>query len=239
MGPVEIRPGDERELTLWRVVCELARALPQGSWTLVGAQMVFLIAYERGLPIGRTSGDVDLIMDVRALTRATEDASTTLMRLGFKLDPPSMDGRAHRFRRGEAVVDILGPDGIGERASLMTIAPARTIAVAGGSQALRRTRLVSIEVGGTSAEVPCPTALGAMLLKARAVDVAEDPDKHRADLALLAAAIDDPRTLRVEMRASERRWLRRRRELLVADHPAWRSVPNAEDARVALEILME
>ena len=54
---------------------ELATALPKGSWTLVGAQMVFLLAYEHDLPIGRTSGDVDLMMDVRALTSSAADRS--------------------------------------------------------------------------------------------------------------------------------------------------------------------
>ena len=78
MNPVEIRSGVEAELALWRATAELATALPRGSWTLVGAQMVFLIAYEHDLPIGRTSGDIDLMMDIRALTDATQQASTTL-----------------------------------------------------------------------------------------------------------------------------------------------------------------
>ncbi len=111
MSPVEIRPRDETEFALWRATAELAEALPKESWTLVGAQMVFLLAYEHGLPIGRTSGDVDLMMDTRALTRATQEASETLERLGYQLDPPTPDGRAHRFRRGDAVVDVLAPDG--------------------------------------------------------------------------------------------------------------------------------
>lgn len=67
MNPVEIRSRVEAELAVWRATAELATALPRGSWTLVGAQMVFLIAYEHDLPIGRTSGDIDLMMDIRAL----------------------------------------------------------------------------------------------------------------------------------------------------------------------------
>ena len=50
MNPVEIGSRDEAELELWRATAELATALPKGSWTLVGAQMVFLLAYERDLP---------------------------------------------------------------------------------------------------------------------------------------------------------------------------------------------
>ncbi len=239
MNPVEIRGRDEAELGLWRATAELATALPKGSWTLVGAQMVFLLAYEHDLPIGRTSGDVDLMMDVRALTGATQEASATLERLGYELDPPSPDGRAHRFRRGDAVVDVLAPDGAGARASLLTIPPGRTIAVAGGTQALERSRQVSALLEGREIELPCPSVLGAILIKARAVDVAEDPDKHRRDLALLLAMVDDPRSLRDEMRKTERGWLRRRRELLDPRHPAWRATPNTEEARIALEILAE
>ena len=126
MNPVEIRSPSEAELALWRATAELATALPRGSWTLVGAQMVFLIAYEHDLPIGRTSGDIDLMMDIRALTDATQKASTTLENLGYELDPPTPDGRAHRFRRGDDVVDVLAPDGAGPRASLLTIPPGRS-----------------------------------------------------------------------------------------------------------------
>lgn len=201
--------------------------------------MVFLLAYEYDLPIGRTSGDIDLMMDIRALTGATQEASTTLQRLGYELDPPTPDGRAHRFRRGDDVVDVLAPDGTGARASLLTIPPGRTIAVAGGSQALARSRQVRLLLEGRDVVIPCPTLLGAILVKARAVDVAEDPDKHRRDLALLLAAVEDPRSMRDEMRKTERGWLRGRSELLDSRFPAWRTTPSAEQARIALEILLE
>ncbi len=42
-----------------------------------------------------------------------------------------------------------------------------------------------------------------------------------------------------ELRGRERGWLRRREELLDADHPAWLRLRQAEDARIALRILME
>jgi len=238
VNPVEIRSTLRAELALWRATAELATILPRGSWTLVGAQMVFLLAYEHGLPIGRTSGDVDVMIDVRALTGATQMASTTLERLGYELDPPSPDGLAHRFRRADAVVDVLAPDGVGPRASLLTIPPGRTIAVAGGSQALERSRQVPVLLEGREVELPCPSLLGAILIKARAVDVAHDPDKHRRDFALLLAAVNDPRSLHGGLGNTERGWLRRRRELLDPGHPAWRTTPNAEDARIALEILI-
>jgi len=114
MNPVLIASRVEAELALWRATAELAAVLPRGSWTLVGAQMVFLLAYEYDLPIGRTSGDVDLLMNVRTLTDATQEASSTLVRLGYELEPPALDGRAHRFRRADAVVDVLLRTGPGD-----------------------------------------------------------------------------------------------------------------------------
>jgi hypothetical protein len=81
--------------------------------------------------------------------------------------------------------------------------------------------------------------LGALLIKARAIGVADDPDKHRRDLALLLAVVDDPRSMREEMRPTERTWLRRSRDLLCPTHPVWRTTPRAEEARIALEILIE
>lgn len=239
MSPVEIRTSAEQELKLWRATAELASTLPVGSWTLVGAQMVFLLAYEHGLPIGRTSGDVDLLMDVRALTGATREAANALERLGYEMDPPSPDGMAHRFRRADAVVDVLGPDGIGPRTALVTIPPGRTIAVPGGTQALRRSRQVPVLLDGNVINLPCPSVLGAILIKTRAVDVSDDPDKHRRDLASLLAMVNDPRSLRQEMRSTERGWLRRRGELRDPAHAAWRGVPNSEEARITLEILTE
>lgn len=239
MIPIELGRTSSAELALWRATSELATALPESSWTLIGAQMVFLLAYEYGLPVGRTSGDIDMMVDVRAVTRATEFASTTLERLGYVLDPPSPDGLAHRFRRHDALVDVLAPDGAGRRVSMTTIPPGRTLAVAGGSQALRRSRRVPVALDGRIIELPCPSLLGAILIKARAVEVAQDPDKHRRDLGLLLAGVEDPRILRRELSESERAWLRRRRELLEPGHAIWRTTPHAADARAALEILAD
>lgn len=237
MKPIRILPRDPQELALWRAATEIAAAFPVGSWTLIGAQMVFLLAYEHGVPVGRTSGDVDMLVNVRTLTGATEAAAAMLRNLGYELDDPTPDGRGHRFRRADAVVDVLAPDGVGSRASLVTVPPARTVSVPGGSQALARSRQVEVELEGERHTLPCPSLIGAILLKARAVDVGEDADKHRRDLALLLSAVKDPRTVVLELTPPEKRWLRRRREMLTISHPSWRGVERAEDARIALEIL--
>jgi len=98
MKPIHLLPRDTQELALWRAAIEVAAAFPAGSWTLIGAQMVFLLAYEHGLAVGRTSGDVDMLVNIRTLTGATKAAARMLGRLGYELDEPTPDGRGHRFR---------------------------------------------------------------------------------------------------------------------------------------------
>jgi hypothetical protein len=50
--------------------------------------------------------------------------------------------------------------------------------------------------------------LGAILLKARAVGAAPDEAaKHRGDSVFLVGLTRDPRSLAVELRQAERRWL--------------------------------
>ena len=55
----------------------------------------------------------------------------------FSQDAPSPEGIAHRYRRGGAVIDILGPDNVGDRARF-DLGAGRTIEAPGTTQALRR-----------------------------------------------------------------------------------------------------
>src|SRR6266568_5172900 len=62
------------------------------------------------------------------------------------LEGASPDQIGHRFIRpatggpGKVAFDVLGPEGLGPRASLVTVPPNRTIQVPGSVQALRRSR---------------------------------------------------------------------------------------------------
>jgi len=44
------------------------------------------------------------------------------------------------------IIDLLAPEGVGEHADLTTTAPGRTLQVPGGTQALSRTELVTVQV---------------------------------------------------------------------------------------------
>jgi hypothetical protein len=115
---VRIVPATEGDRDLWRFTREVADILSGLPWVLVGGQMVALIEGEHGAPIGFATGDVDALVDVRAFSGVTTAAADRLLDAGFE---PSLDGtRGYRFTRGDAIIDVLAPDHLGERADLRT-----------------------------------------------------------------------------------------------------------------------
>ncbi|MDQ6878325.1 MAG: hypothetical protein M3082_11685 [Candidatus Dormibacteraeota bacterium] len=216
---------------------ELPGILANLPWTLIGAQMVMLHMAEAGAPLGRTSADVDFLVDVRAVTGATADASARLAAAGFELSGRTPDERGMRFARRGLHIDILAPDNLGRHARTDTIDGARTIAVPGGTQALRRSQVVAVSMGGQTTPIPRPSLTGAILLKTRAVEVADNPGKHREDLVRLLGLVRDATAIRAELSHAERGWLARRTELQDARHPSWAAATNPEDAYLAFKIL--
>src|SRR5204863_439110 len=77
------------------------------------------------------------------------------------------------------------------KARRITVPPAHTVQVPGGTQALRRTELVSVRLGRRRGTLPRPNLLGAILVKTRAVDIDDVPENQRLDLALLLSFVDD------------------------------------------------
>lgn len=55
------------EFTLWETLLELADLRAQ-EWTLIGGQMVFIHAIERGVEPVRVSSDLDLLVNARIVT---------------------------------------------------------------------------------------------------------------------------------------------------------------------------
>jgi hypothetical protein len=220
----------------WAAALTLAREHPTG-WTVIGAQMVALHAAERGRTPLRQSLDLDVLVNVRLLTTGTEQLARWLVAAGFDLEGQDSFGIGHRFRRGQATIDLLAPDGLSERTRLLTIPPARTVSVPGGTQALERSQLVEIQVGDRRGQIPRPSLIGAILVKARAVAVDDVPEAQRLDLAFLLSLVDNPRSVRASLSSSERRWLRERTELRDPGHPAWRSIDEPEVGQRALSVL--
>lgn len=206
---------------VWESLLRLSQEEPYG-WTLIGAQMVSLHAYENDRVPPRFTTDADVLVDVRVVAGGTERFVKTLGRLGFSLDGVSPDGIGHRFSSGNVSIDVLAPEGVGERASLKTAANARTVSVPGGTQALRRTELIEVHVSGVTGVIPRPNLLGAILVKARAVTVDDVPMAQLRDVAFLCSLVDDPEELASRLQPAERKWLRIREELAIKDSRSWR-----------------
>jgi len=233
---VVVRAEDVGLLEGWLALLDLTQAHPTG-WTLIGAQMVALHAAEQGRTGPRQSLDLDILVNARLLADGTEHVARSLLNLGFDLDGQDAFGVGHRFRRGRATIDVLAPDGLSDRTRIVTVAPARTISVPGGTQALARSEVVGVQIGERRGSIPRPSLLGAILIKARAVSVDDVPEAQRIDLAFLLALVENPRSLRAELRGKERTWLLERAELLDPAHPAWRAVDAAEVGQRALRVL--
>jgi hypothetical protein len=223
-------------LTIWRALVELAATTTDG-WTLIGAQMVRLHALRAERAPRSLSADGDIAVSVPRVYATVERFVALLEELGFQLDGASPEGIGHRFVRDGVKLDVLAsgplrPEHANEK--LRTTAGARTLIVPGAVQALARSELVEVSLDGARAALPCPSLLGAILIKARAVEVDDVPDAQRHDVAFLCDLVGDPDPLADEITNAQRSWLRRRTELADPNSVYWRGRP---DGYVAFQTL--
>ena len=130
--------------------------------------MVFLHEVERQATEIRPTIDIDVVVNLRAEPDGLARVHETLISADFAQDMPDPDGAAHRYRRDGAVVDVLAPDNLGERAQL-DLGVGRTIEAPGTTQAFRRSAIVTVEADAGSAEIRRPNLVGALIGKAAAV----------------------------------------------------------------------
>ena len=185
---------------MWVELIELA-ANPPAPWTLIGAHMVALHGWEAGSDQIRPSRDADVLVDVRAVTHGTMLMSGKLIERGYHLDGHSPQGVGHRLVRDKIRIDVLAPDGLAEQANLQTVGGARTVRVPGGTQALHRSRDVRVRTRSQQGSIPLPTLLGALLVKIRAIEIDDEPEAQKADVAFLLSLIEDPDPLAQDLRA--------------------------------------
>jgi len=147
--------------------------------------------------------------------------------------PPSLEDRVRQVDDLETLNRLLRQ--AAWASTRVVVPPARTLNVPGGTQALRRTQLVEIRLGDLVGQIPRPTLLGAILIKARAVEVDDVPDAQLSDLAFLLSLVEDPRALAGELRGKERTWLRRRRELHQRNARVWHDLleDDADNAHIS------
>jgi len=181
---VDVLPGSDAEAAVWATALDVASIFADVPWVLVGAQMVMLLEREVGRPSGRTTGDVDAMVDVRVLAGGTRAAGARLVAAGFE---PDGGQHSYRFHRGAEQVDLLAPDHLGRRVDLTTVPPGTAAEIPGGSRALATRRMLDVVVAGVGAgSLPVPSLAGAIVLKVRAWRAAADPDEARAAFARLA-----------------------------------------------------
>lgn len=217
---------------MWIELLGLAQA-PPAPWVLIGAHMVAIHGWERGREQIRPSKDADILVDIRAVTDGTARIGEALVSRGYELESVSPEGIGNRFIRGNVIIDVLGPEGMGERADLRTVPGARTVRVPGGTQALHRKRDVDIKTGSKRGTLPVPNLLGALLVKVRAIEVDDQPEAQRRDVAFLLSLVEDPDPLEAELSKTERGWLRRHPYFADPTHGSYFGFPESADAAIA------
>jgi len=245
MARVELALVDPGAEQLWESALALADELNArlgDDWSLIGGLMVQLHVNRYGDGSARPTDDVDVLGDSRKRPSATERIAEMLSSLRFELDKPTglEMGTAYRFTRGDEVVDVLGVDGT--RKPPKTLGQFETIKVKGGTQALRRTETVIVVLNAKETPVRCPTLLGAILLKARAI-TSPQRDQDREDLVRLLLCVEDPTGLAGELTKKERRSLRRASKHLAFDDESGdlRAIFTADQiatARVTYDLLV-
>ncbi|MFN8036133.1 MAG: hypothetical protein U0V73_09395 [Acidimicrobiia bacterium] len=204
-----------RQKASWDALVEIGPELGE-HWVLVGGQMVYLHEVEHGARDIRPTVDVDVVVDLRVEPGALRRVNAVLTGAGFEQDPPAPDGIAHRYRRGDATIDVLAPDNLGPRTSL-SLGLGRTIQATGATQAIARSSVVRAELtDGGAVEVRRPTLLGKIAAVTEIVSQSPaERAKHLLDVDALARLMGPADRADATLTKHERRSLRK---LLATDH---------------------
>ena len=179
----------------WPVAFELARLLPQRSWTLVGGLMVSLHAQLAGLPQPRTTTDVDSALHLETGVVSFAQTAALLQSAGFTLNEETKF--AYQFERsvGEGQptdkVDVLCADRyVAKNKPAYLGRP--LFGVAGGTRALKETVNVELKTGAGNVSLVIPSVRGALVLKGAAyLEDPRDKIRHAEDAVLLLACLTD------------------------------------------------
>lgn len=168
---VRIEPSSEEAGRLWRTALSLAQEFGQSTeWALIGGLMVQLHAAEHQGD-SRLTDDVDFLGEARRAPSMTPRIARTLEDRGAEMmmPPRPSEHLGYKFELDGEIVEVLGPDGL--KADPKTIGKYTTFQTPGGTQALRRAEVVMVSLGGQpGVAMRRPNLLGAILIKARALD---------------------------------------------------------------------
>lgn len=226
----------EAQEAAWNGLLDLYEKHPDG-WTLIGGQLVHLHCAERDYSPQRPTADADAVVDAR-VPSVLGAVTDVLVDLDFDPGTPSADEIQHRWTRGAAVIDVLIPEGTGEKTEKRQSASGfPTIAAPGGTQALSRSEIVEVQVGQRVGAVPRPPLLSAMIMKAAARIETTGPgrERHCHDFAALAAMLAGQDTEAFTLTAKDRRRLRTMITLTRDVPRAIEQNPNADRRLTRLE----
>ncbi len=227
---------DAAQKQCWHALMDLYERVASG-WTLIGGQLVHPHCAERGVSPTRPTRDIDTVVDVRASPTMLATFTGALQAVGFAAET-SADGLQHRWRRDLAQIDVLIPEGVGERAAARAGAGgAPTLAAPGTTQALSRSEPVSILAAGRTGTVRRPNLVGALVGKAAArTEIASDraSARHCTDFVVLAGLISARDFQEAGLTAMDRTRLRKMLTCCRTDDAAM-AVDNAVEALARLE----
>lgn len=234
--PVEMPPMNLAQKQSWHALMDLYERL-SSNWALIGGQLVHLHCAERGVSPTRPTNDVDTVVNIRASQTALATFTGALKDMGFAPDT-SGDGIQHRWRRDQAQIDVLIPEGVGERAAGRAGAEgAPTIPSPGTTQALHRSEPVLIRAEGRTGTVLRPNLVGALVGKAAArTEIASDraSTRHCTDFVVLAHLVSARDFRETELDKKDRTRLRKMITYCRKDDSAM-SLENATEALARLE----
>lgn len=225
----------------WPLAVEVAGALPEFSWTLVGGLMVQVHAARIGMR-HRPTSDIDIVLHIETNAINYSSARDRLERIGFSLVCPSRPtGLACRFERGTDVVDMMVSDHLKSQPRVMGY---NVFRVPGSTGALQRTVNVTVHIDAEEVRFSLPSVIAALGLKGAAyIADNRDRERHLRDAAVLACCVEDPVEVAAQVQGSDRGRIRRLwLELSSRQHPAWLLIDDRElrdDGYYALADLVE
>jgi hypothetical protein len=191
MAALELPAMTPRQEASWRGIIAVARRVPSG-WCLVGGQMVRLWCWEREVAPVRPTDDGDAVLDIRAHPDIMMQFTQALVDSGFEPDGQDWQGHQHRWvNQHHGQIDILLPEGIGERAKRVGVRGGTTLETPGAQNVLRRAESFEVSLERQNATIFRPTLQGALIAKAYAYGLVNDPLRlrHIQDFAVLSSMI--------------------------------------------------
>ena len=190
-----------------------------------------LHAAERGYLFVRPTDDVDAVLDVKLRPTILHDVTAALVAMGFTSAGVSPSGIEHRWNRGKAQIDVLIPQGLGERllAKVVGVSGSPTVETPAGQIVVDHAEVVDVRVGSRIGSVRRPTLLGALIAKAAADTTVSSSSaaagRHLEDFVAMSAMLRVSDLADANSTKSQRRYVSRALERvssradLQEDHP--------------------